>query len=108
MQESNNVKMQVYCPEDAANKVRMAIGDAGGGHIGNYSHCAFVTKGKGYFLPLDGSNPTIGEQGKLEKVDEVKIEFICPKDKVKDVMQSIERVHPYEEYAVDVLPMMEV
>ena len=52
---------------------------AGAGHIGNYSHCTFMTNGIGIFKPLDGTKPFIGEQGKLEKADEIRIETIVPR-----------------------------
>lgn len=106
MKTVNLYKIQTYCPKDAADKVRMAIGEAGGGKLGNYSHCAWVTEGHGYFLPLEGADPTIGEVGKMQKVEEVKIEFIC-KDKVKQVTQAIKKAHPYEEVAIDVIQLMD-
>ncbi len=107
MNVSKNVKIQTYCPRDAADKVRLAIGRAGGGIIGNYSYCAFVSEGYGYFLPMEGSNPAIGKQGKIEKVAEVKIEFVCEKDKIKDVIRAIRDVHPYEEVPIDIFPLFE-
>ena len=60
---SEKVKIVVFVPETHADAVRQAVGDAGGGKIGNYSHCTFSVKGKGRFLPLSGANPSIGEIG---------------------------------------------
>jgi hypothetical protein len=77
MKLSKVVKIQTYCPKESADKVRLAIGKAGGGVIGNYTYCAFLSGGHGYFLPMEGSNPTIGKRGMIEKVPEVKIEFVC-------------------------------
>jgi len=108
MKESQNVKIQVFVPKQAVDKVRAAIGQTGANKIGNYSHCTFETAGKGYFLPLEGANPTIGQVGKIEQVDEVKIEFICPKDKISEVMESIKSVHPYEEVAFDIFPLLDI
>ena len=106
MKEKNIVKIQTYCPENSADAVRMAIGDAGGGIIGNYSHCAFVSSGYGYFKPLKGSDPTIGKQGEIERVDEVKIEFVCEKDKVQSIIDAIRKSHPYEEVPIEIFPML--
>jgi hypothetical protein len=116
---SPNVKIAVFVPLSHANKVRLAIGNAGGGHIGNYSHCVFVTEGTGYFLPLKGAEPFIGKVKKIskkqnskeleqsiEKVKEVKVEFICPKSKAPKVIKAIKAVHPYDEVAFDVFPML--
>jgi len=107
MKPSKIVKIQTYCPKDAADNVRLAIGKAGGGVIGNYTYCAFLTSGHGYFLPMEDSNPTIGKQGKIEKAEEVKIEFVCEQDKVKAVIDAIKKTHPYEEVPIDIFQLLD-
>ncbi len=87
--DGSMVKVQTFCPVSAVDAVRLAIGKAGGGQIGNYSHCAFVSSGFGYFLPLDGADPYIGEKGTIERVEEVKIEFLCARNLVEDVVKAI-------------------
>lgn len=105
MQE--RVKVWLTCREDASERVRMAVGDAGIGKIGNYSHCSFVTKGKGYFMPSAEANPHIGKAGKLEVVNEVIIEFVCTKDQLPLLKQILKDNHPYEEVALDVFPLID-
>ena len=92
-------KIVVYVPEDHAEELREAIGNAGAGKIGNYTHCTFTLRGTGRFKPGEGSNPTIGE---LEAVSEDRIETVCEESKLKDVLQAIRDTHPYEEPATDV------
>jgi len=82
------------------------VGDAGAGEIGNYSHCSFSTKGKGRFLPLSGANPTIGEVGKFEEVDEERIEFTCDIEDKEKIISAMKKVHLYEEVAYDVYPLI--
>lgn len=94
-------KLFVFVPEKDADNVRNALGDAGAGAIGNYSHCSFSSQGVGSFRPGDGSNPHIGKQGKQEFVDEVKIECIFPESIEKQVIHAMLRAHPYEEVAYD-------
>lgn len=106
MKPSKNVKIETYCPKESADDVRLAIGKAGGGVIGNYTYCAFLNEGHGYFLPMEGANPTIGEQGKMEKVAEIKIEFVCKENKVKDVIEAIKQAHPYEEVPIFVSQLL--
>lgn len=106
METSNKVKVWLTCPLTHAEAVRMAIGDAGIGKIGNYSHCSFVTKGTGYFMPNNDANPAIGEVGKIEAVDEVVIEFVCEKDQIPLLKEVLKATHPYEEVALDVFPML--
>lgn len=95
----------VYVPEADAEKLREAIGNAGAGIIGNYSHCTFTIKGTGRFKPLEGAHPTIGSVGNLEEVSEDRIETVCEEAKLKDVLKAIRDVHPYEEPATDVYPI---
>ncbi|HWJ28750.1 MAG TPA: Nif3-like dinuclear metal center hexameric protein, partial [Flavisolibacter sp.] len=42
-------KLITFAPIDQAERVRQAIFDAGGGHIGNYSECSFNADGLGTF-----------------------------------------------------------
>ena len=99
-------KIVVFVPLTHTEAVREAIGNAGGGKIGNYSHCTFSTRGIGRFKPQDGASPHIGEVGKLEEVEEEKIEFVCNEDVVGNVIAAIKRVHPYEEVAMDVYQLV--
>ncbi|RIW31026.1 Nif3-like dinuclear metal center hexameric protein [Bacillus salacetis] len=98
-------KLAVFVPEEAADKVRKAMGDAGAGHIGNYSHCTFTSKGTGRFLPGEGTDPYIGEKGKLEAAAEVKVETIYPDKVEKKILKAMVESHPYEEAAYDILPL---
>ena len=77
MNQSKNVKIVVFVPESHTDIVREAIGKAGAGKIGNYTHCSFSSKGVGRFKPEDGAHPAIGKVGKLESVQEERIEFVC-------------------------------
>ncbi len=98
-------KLAVYVPPESADKVRAALGSAGAGYIGNYSHCTYNTPGTGTFLPHQGTNPHIGEVGKLEVVDEIKIETVFPSGIQKKVITAMLNAHPYEEVAFDIYPL---
>lgn len=100
------MKIVVTVPEADAGKVRRAIGDAGGGALGNYSHASFSVKGTGRFLPGEGAKPAVGEVGKLEEVAEERIEVTCERSKMDAVVAAIRRAHPYEEPAIDVYPLL--
>lgn len=103
---SNIVKIVVFVPETHSDMVRKAMGDADAGIIGNYNHCSFSSKGIGRFKPLEGANPTIGEVGKPEEVKEERIEMICAREKAKGVIAAMKKVHPYEEVAFDIYPLL--
>lgn len=94
-------KLVVFVPTAQAEEVRMAMTEAGAGHIGNYSHCTFQTQGVGTFLPWGNTNPFIGQQGRLEYVDECRIETIIPERLRSKVIDAMLAAHPYEEVAYD-------
>ncbi|MFA5948189.1 MAG: YqfO family protein [Candidatus Gracilibacteria bacterium] len=100
------VKITVFVPSSHANKVRMAMAESGAGHIGNYDFCSFSTKGVGRFRGLYGAKPFIGKKGKIEKVNEEKIETICPKKILNTVIAAIKKAHPYEEPTIDIYPLL--
>jgi hypothetical protein len=108
MEFSSKVKVWLTCPKTHADKVRLAIGDAGFGRIGNYSYCSFVTEGKGYSKALNGANPSIGEVGQITEIEEVIIEFVCQKDQLPLLKEILKEHHPYEEVAVEVSPLIEL
>lgn len=104
----SSYKVVVTVPEDEADTLRAAIGNAGGGRVGNYTHCSFSVKGIGRFLPIDGANPAIGKVGNLEKVAEERIEVTCDGETVKDVIATIREVHSYEEPVIDIYEIVEL
>src|SRR5699024_8248491 len=98
-------KLVVFVPMDHESKVRDALSEAGAGHIGAYSHCTFQSKGQGTFKPLEGTNPFIGTKDELTVVDEVKLETIVAEEKLPSVLRAMEKAHPYEEVAHDIIPL---
>jgi hypothetical protein len=95
-------KIVVTVPVKDADMIRQAIGEAGGGKLGKYAFCSFSSRGIGRFKPLEGANPSIGEVGILEEVEEERIEISCPTDYLLAVIATINRVHPYETPVIDV------
>ena len=95
-------KIVVYVPLTHADAVRSAIGEAGGGTLGNYSLCSFSMCGIGRFRPDARANPHIGEVGRIEQVEEERIEVTCAPDTIGKVIAAIKTAHPYEEIAMDV------
>jgi dinuclear metal center YbgI/SA1388 family protein len=97
-------KLVTFVPEDAVTKVSDALFDAGAGRIGAYSHCSFRVRGQGTFFgdPAQ-SAPTIGQAGRLETVDEVRIEVLVPISRLDDVLRAHRRAHPYETPAFDLV-----
>ncbi|AFR27566.1 MULTISPECIES: hypothetical protein [Micrococcaceae] len=95
----------VYVPETHIEEVLLAIGDAGAGRIGDYSHCAFTSPGTGRFTPLPGARPAIGEVGIEEQVPETRVECVVQEDMLDGVVLALRAAHPYEEPAFMTWPV---
>lgn len=98
-------KLIFTVPLANADECRKAIGEAGAGKLGNYSSCSFSTRGIGRFKPEKSANPAIGEIGKLEEVEEERIECQVDAEMVDAVIATLKKVHPYEEIAYDLYPL---
>ncbi len=95
-------KLVVFVPRSHHQQVLEAMAAAGAGFIGNYSHCTFNTDGVGTFMPLADSNPYIGEQNRMERVEEVRLETIVDQRIEQKVIDAMKAAHPYEEVAYDI------
>jgi hypothetical protein len=97
--------MVVYVPASHTVAVLAAMGDAGAGRIGNYSHCSFVTAGTGRFMPLQGATPFVGRVGSPTTVAEDRIECVVEATKLDAVVLALRTAHPYEEPAFMTWPV---
>lgn len=98
-------KLIVFVPHDHLEEVREAIFNAGGGSLGNYGNVSFYTGGTGTFMPLQGSDPYLGEVGKEERVEEFRLEVLVNKRALSRVIRELLAAHPYEEVAYDLIPL---
>jgi len=96
----------VYIPETHVERVKTALFAAGAGKIGDYDSCAWQALGQGQFRPLEGSSPFIGQAGEVETVDEYRVELVCEKAVLKKAVAAMIAVHPYEEPAYSVWPIL--
>lgn len=103
--ETKFVKIVTTVPKTHADVVRRAMSEAGAGILGNYTNCSISSDIVGRFKPVSGANPFIGKVGVLESVIEEKIEMNCDRSKIKDVFNSLKKVHPYEEMVFDIYPL---
>jgi len=103
--EARQVKLVVFVPESHLARVRDAVGAAGAGVIGGYTHCSFSTAGTGTFLPGPGTKPFSGETGKVSEEAERRFETLVSKPRLGAVLRAMFQAHPYEEIAYDVIPL---
>jgi hypothetical protein len=100
------VKLVVYVPAEAEEKVRLALGKAGAGKIGRYDYCSFVSDGVGHYRPLTGTKPYKGTLGRIAEADEYKVETVCYEHDLPTILQAMRKAHPYEEIAYDIIPLL--
>jgi len=99
------VKLTVFAPPEAAERIKEALFQAGAGSMGEYSRVCFETEGTGSFLPGAGAHPSVGIPGRVERVSESRLECICPVELAEAAVAAAKAAHPYEEPAVDVYEM---
>lgn len=97
-------KISVSVPKEYAAVLMDAIDEAAEWVTPTYSRAFTITDSTGTWIPLEGSDPCIGEQDTISYAEEQKLEFVIKTESLKKVLKAIERTHPYEEPAVDVIP----
>ena len=100
------VKLEIYVPKEKLKDMREALNIGGAGKIGNYDNCLSMYEVKGYWRPLQGSDPFEGVVGEICKGSELKIEARCHIDNVKKTIDEIIKVHPYEEPVINIIPLI--
>lgn len=98
-------KLVTFVPEEHVDAVASALFAAGAGHIGRYSSCSFRTLGTGTFFGEEGTDPTVGQKGRLERVPEVRLEMVVPRERTAAAVQALRAAHPYEEVAFDLVEL---
>lgn len=104
-EQGSRFKLVVFVPANGVDKVAEAMFSAGAGHIGDYTRCSFRSAGQGTFLGGEGAKPAIGKRGRLEFVDELRLETLVPTTLLSTVVAAMLKVHPYEEPAFDIYPL---
>jgi dinuclear metal center YbgI/SA1388 family protein len=98
-------KLVIFVPQENVDAVADALAEAGAGVIGEYTHCTFRTQGMGTFLGGEATDPYLGERGRLEKVEEIRLETVVPAHVSDRAVAAATAVHPYEETALDLYPV---
>jgi dinuclear metal center YbgI/SA1388 family protein len=99
-------KFVTFCPPGSTDGIRDAASMAGAGVIGAYRSCSFTSHGTGTYIPSDDSRPFEGKPGAMSRAEEDRIEMIVPAVLARQVVDAVRKVHPYEEMACDVIPLV--
>ena len=98
-------KLVIFVPEESVDAVADALAGEGAGVIGEYERCTFRTPGTGTFLGGETTDPYLGEKGRLEKVEEIRLETVVPAHAADRAVAAAVAAHPYEEAALDLYPI---
>jgi hypothetical protein len=96
----------VFVPREALDPLRDALFAAGAGRIGEYERCSWYTEGTGTFFGREGTDPSVGQAGREQRVAELRLETVFPEERQTEVVEALRQAHPYEEPAFDVYPLL--
>lgn len=98
-------KIEVYIPGENVRELRTELNKIGALTVdGKYDNCMSAYPVRGSWRPLEGANPFLGEVGEVCEAEEFKVEFNCKKELIREAVEVIKRVHPYEVPVINVLP----
>ncbi|MDR1690637.1 MAG: hypothetical protein LBR42_02180 [Candidatus Methanoplasma sp.] len=104
--EPKAYKISVTVPADYKDRLMDAVNDSMQQLYPGYDRVFSVAKTEGTWRPLGGSNPFIGKAGEISVEEELRIDFAIKAEDLASVVRAIRDVHPYEEPAIDILPMV--
>ncbi len=105
-ESTRHVKVVVFLPLESLEGVMEAVDRVMTPIYDHYDHVYSYSECTGTWRPLPGAYPYIGEVGKVELGEELRLEFTIRADEVSTVLKAVRGAHPYETPAIDVYPMM--
>jgi dinuclear metal center YbgI/SA1388 family protein len=103
---SEQCKIVTHVPQESVEAVRDSLASSGAGRIGLYEYCSFELHGRGTFVGGEGTNPAVGESGRLHYVEEVRLEMVCPRSALASAVLALKQAHPYEEPPIEIHPLL--
>lgn len=98
-------KVVVYTPEPHLQLLLKELNSITTNTIGNYKNCFNWYPVNSCWTTLENANPYNGEIGKQTIEEEYKIEFLCNKEDIENIVSIIRKIHPYEEPVIDIIPL---
>ena len=96
-------KLEIYAPESALEDIRKTLIEMDAGRSGNYRGCLSYYPVTGVWFSGENANPTVGLPGEWSREPEMKIEVNVEDANVEKTVESIRKVHPYEEPLINVI-----
>ena len=99
-------KLEIFIPQTHFKDLQNVLQQTGAGQIGNYDSCLSYHKVIGTFRPLENAQPYIGKKYEINEEAEVKVEVRVNMENLKQTIEAIKSVHPYEEPVINVIPLL--
>ncbi len=99
---SETVKIITYGPAEWIDRIRTGLASVGAGVIGEYEICSIEIQAMGTYRGGERSNPVRGRRGRLERVEEVRLEMVCGDRGLAAAIDCIRSLHPYEEPPIEI------
>jgi hypothetical protein len=109
MQSISDIKFYKICvciPREYSNKLMNSITDVARPMYPGYDRVFLTAPVTGTWRTLEGSTPYNGTVGEITTAEEVRIEFAVHSADLKNVIEKIISIHPYEEPGIDIIPMI--
>jgi hypothetical protein len=106
IRDDDAFKISVNVPEEYLERMMDAVDETMEPVYPGYGRAFSYRPVTGTWKPLDGSSPFKGTVGKIEIADEMQLEFIVNGKDLKDVVDVIVNIHPYEEPAIDIVKII--
>lgn len=84
-------KLFTFVPATHSEQLRLALFEAGGGEVAGFEHLSYATVGIG--TQNGGGNA------------EMKLELLFPEDRERDIIQTLQQVHPGVRVPYDIIPV---
>ena len=101
-------KLEIFIPETHFAELRKALQSVDAGHIGNYDCCLSCSRVIGTWRPLPGTDPFIGEEGKISEEEELKVEVTVNGSRLDETIEAVKDIHPYEEPVINVIELYRI
>lgn len=105
---SELVNLRIQISKQNADAMRQTLAQLGLGKHGNYTHCSNTVSSTSRWMPQEGAHAFIGNEGVLETVGSERIEVVCPRAILSNVIEDIKKAHPYEETVIFIETMYQI
>ncbi len=99
-------RLTVQVPNVYAAAVRMSLVDAGAQvDRREFTGYTYQIDGTVYFIPQPGADPTIGQAGEPNEVEDARLEFEVPQRNMEQVLSTLQDVHPLNKPLYNVIKL---